>query len=82
MVIDVHFAYTRPATPGEAVELATRPGARVLAGGTDPVTWMRDDLVAPELVVDLEGLPELRAITVGGGELTIGALATFTDGGE
>ncbi len=79
MVIAVDFAYARPATLTEAVELAARPGARVLAGGTDLVGWMRDDLVAPDLVVDLKGIPELRAITVAGSGLTIGALATFTD---
>ncbi len=80
MTITVDFAYSKPDTLEQAVELLTEhPTARVLAGGTDLVPWLRDDLVRPDLVVDIKGLPELRTLTAGNGVLRIGAAVTFSD---
>jgi carbon-monoxide dehydrogenase medium subunit len=52
---------------------------RLLAGGTDLVAWLRDDVVAPDLVVDLKAIPDLHRISVDEGRATIGALVTFSD---
>jgi carbon-monoxide dehydrogenase medium subunit len=79
MVIAHDFDYARPASLDEALDLLARDGARVLAGGTDVVPWLRDDLVEPELLVDIKAIPDLAAITRDGDELTLGALVTFTD---
>lgn len=79
MVIAHDFEYARPASIDEALGLLAREGARVLAGGTDVVPWLRDDLVEPELLVDIKAIPRLAAIAGGEGELTLGALVTFTD---
>lgn len=76
------FAYARPATLYEAVALleAHGPDARVLAGGTDLIIRLRDGSVAPALVVDLKGIPELRvAIREAGGRVTISAGTVMTD---
>jgi carbon-monoxide dehydrogenase medium subunit len=74
------FAYVRADTLAEALEAlgARGPGARVLAGGTDMVAWLRDDLVAPDLLVDIKGVPGLDDVTVRDGALEIGALVSFT----
>jgi len=81
MVIAVDFAYTKPATLEDAVLSLSEhgPGARLLAGGTDLVPWMRDDVVIPELVVDLKAIPGLDEITRRDGTLHLGSLVTLTD---
>ena len=75
------FEYKRPATLVEATKyLAEHPGSvRVLAGGTDLVAWLRDDAVAPDLVVDIKNVPDLHDLTVEGDSLHIGSLVTFTE---
>ena len=80
-MIAKEFEYRRPATLGEATQLlADHPGTvRVLAGGTDLIAWLRDDAVAPDLVVDIKDIPDLRDIRLDGQSLHIGSLATFTD---
>jgi carbon-monoxide dehydrogenase medium subunit len=81
MVIAVDFAYAKPATLEDAVASLSDhgPGARLLAGGTDLVPWMRDDVVTPELVVDLKAIPGLDEITPWDGTLHLGSLVTLTD---
>src|SRR5690349_14062322 len=77
------FAYARPHTLAEAVDLLVRhrDEARVLAGGTDLVIRLRDGSYAPSIVVDVKGVPELapgvRATPDGG--LLIGATTTMTE---
>ena len=81
MVIANEFDYRRPATLAEATEiLANYSGSvHILAGGTDLVAWLRDDAVAPDLVVDIKNVPGLHDLTLDGDALHIGALVTFTD---
>lgn len=81
MTIATKFDYVRPETLEEAVSiLAIHPGeARVLAGGTDLVAWLRDELVAPNLLVDIKRIDGLREITEEEGAVSIGSLATFTE---
>lgn len=75
------FEYRRPTTLREATSyLAEHPGSvRVLAGGTDLVAWLRDDAIAPDLVVDIKEIPDLREIRRDGDTLHIGSLVTFTE---
>ncbi len=81
MVIANEFDYQRPATLAEATEiLANHSGSvRILAGGTDLVAWLRDDAIAPDLVVDIKNVPGLHDLRLDGDTLHIGALVTFTD---
>lgn len=81
MAIAHDFAYVRPASIDAAVkELAAAAGtARVLAGGTDVVPWLRDDLIEPELLVDIKAIPGLGSIGREGDTLELGALVTFSD---
>jgi len=74
------FEYVRPETLDEAVLALTGAGegAQVLAGGTDLVGWMRDELAAPGLLVDIKRVPGLADVFVRGDSLVIGALVTFT----
>lgn len=80
-MIAQEFEYQRPATIEEATRiLADHPGeVRVLAGGTDLVAWLRDDAVAPDLLVDIKHVPGLDTLSLEGDTLHLGALVTFTD---
>ena len=51
----------------------------MLAGGTDVVPWLRDDLIEPELLVDIKAIADLAQISVTDGRLILGALVTFSD---
>ena len=71
--------YARPATVDEAVSLlATHGGARPLAGGQTIVTVMKARAGAPDVLVDLADLHELRSIGFSSdGRLEIGAMVTY-----
>lgn len=81
MTLTRSFTYVKPGSLPEALALLAEHGrgAAVLAGGTDLVSWMRDDLVSPEVVVDVKGIPGLAGIALVNGTLRLGALATFSD---
>ncbi|MGH3136530.1 MAG: FAD binding domain-containing protein [Gaiellaceae bacterium] len=72
--------YARPTTVEEAVSLlATHDGARPLAGGQTIVNVMKARAAAPDVLVDLADLHELRAIGFSSdGLLEIGAMVTYT----
>jgi carbon-monoxide dehydrogenase medium subunit len=79
MVIAHDFEYLRPETVDDAVVALAGPGARVLAGGTDVVPWLRDDVIAPVRLVDIKAIPALREIARSENDLALGALVTFSD---
>jgi carbon-monoxide dehydrogenase medium subunit len=81
MTIAHDFAYLRPATLEDAVAALREhgPGARLLAGGTDLVPWLRDGAVHPEVVIDLKRIPGLREVEERDGNVVVGALVTFSD---
>ena len=72
--------YARPATVEEAVSvLAAHEGARALAGGQTLINVMKQRAAAPEVLVDLGELDELRGIGFSSdGMLEIGAMVTCT----
>ena len=81
MAIAHQFEYVKPASLREAVKTLARYGsrARILAGGTNLVSLIAEDIVKPETVVDIKGLPGLNKIEFKAGVLSIGALVTFSD---
>jgi carbon-monoxide dehydrogenase medium subunit len=81
MTIAQVFDYQRPETLDEALRiLADHHGdVRVLAGGTDLVAWLRDEAVAPDLLVDIKQIEDLDDIVDEGDAVSIGSLVTFTD---
>ncbi len=75
------FRTIRPDTLTEALEArAAAPEARFLAGGTDLVPNIRRGIVAPETVIDLNGIEEIRGIeTTDDGGYSIGAAVTLAE---
>ncbi|HEX9769744.1 MAG TPA: xanthine dehydrogenase family protein subunit M [Kiloniellales bacterium] len=76
--------YEAPETLGAAVTLLHGEAglARPLAGGTDLLVQLRAGTVAPDLVVDLKRIPEMRRITAENGGFRIGAAVTGAELGE
>ena len=72
------FAYAR-ADSTTAVVDALGDGTAVIAGGTELLNWFRLGIAAPDQVVDIGGLDDLRGIEERGAELRIGALATLNE---
>jgi aerobic carbon-monoxide dehydrogenase medium subunit len=70
------FAYAKPASLREALELLGQPGAKALAGGQSLIPSLNMRLSSPELLVDITGLPGLSEIKVSNGLVRIGALVT------
>src|SRR5712692_2098084 len=73
--------YARPESVDEAVRLlSSREDARALAGGQSLVNVMKTRVAAPELLVDLNRIPELREIsTAADGSLVVGAMVTYDE---
>jgi aerobic carbon-monoxide dehydrogenase medium subunit len=80
-VIPVGFDYQRPDSLDGALALLAEHGedAKVLAGGHSLLPVMKLRLAAPELVIDIGKLAELRYIRVDGDEVAIGAGARHHD---
>jgi xanthine dehydrogenase YagS FAD-binding subunit len=74
-----NFAYARPRSAQEALGLGAANTAAFIAGGTELLNWMRLGIAAPDLVVDIGRVPELRGIRRDGDLLRIGALATLAE---
>jgi aerobic carbon-monoxide dehydrogenase medium subunit len=77
-VIPGAFAYHSPKSLQEAIGLLADlgEGARPLAGGHSLIPMMKLRLAAPEHLVDLARIPDLKGIRADGGDIVIGAMTT------
>lgn len=75
------FEYASPANLDQAVRLLGNSwdDAAPLAGGTDLLSLMKDDIVAPKRLVNIKDIGALRGISVGKQGLRIGALTTIEE---
>ena len=73
--------YAKPTSVSDALSaLAAHDGARALAGGQTLINVMKARAASPDMLVDLNGLEELRGIELAGdGTLTIGAMTTYSE---
>ncbi|CAL1519864.1 xanthine dehydrogenase family protein subunit M [Chitinophaga sp. MM2321] len=73
------FTYTRPATLKAAIDaVAKNKDARFIAGGTNLLDLMKNGVMTPEKLVDINRLP-LRELQFSNNILHIGALALNSD---
>jgi xanthine dehydrogenase YagS FAD-binding subunit len=75
------FAYANPSSLSEAIELLPSEWGEteVLAGGTDLLARMKDDVSSPSRLVNIKGVDELRRIREEGGGYRIGSLVTLEE---
>ncbi|HBC91487.1 MAG TPA: xanthine dehydrogenase family protein subunit M [Pelotomaculum sp.] len=76
------FEYFAPDSIGEACQLLSQFGAKakLISGGTDVLVKMKNELLAPEVLVSIKNLEELKKIEyVPGKGVVIGARAKHND---
>lgn len=75
------FRYERPGSLDEALALLAEPEneAQPLAGGQSLMPMMNFRLAAPEILVDLDGIPGLDGIREDEDEIVIGAMTRYCD---
>jgi aerobic carbon-monoxide dehydrogenase medium subunit len=80
-MIPAAFAYARPTTVDEALQAVASGGedVKILAGGQSLIPVMRLRLAAPETVVDLAKVAELRGVREEDDAIVIGATTTHSD---
>ena len=70
------FSYQNPTALATAAAASKADGVKLLAGGQSLLAAMKMGLSAPETLVDLAAVAELRGIKVSGDAVTIGAMTT------
>jgi xanthine dehydrogenase YagS FAD-binding subunit len=74
------FEYASPTMLGQAVSLLAAPGSAPLAGGSDLLGLMKDDIETPGRLVNLKDIRDLRGIRLDPqAGLKIGALVTIDE---
>ncbi|GLY65164.1 FAD binding domain-containing protein [Amycolatopsis taiwanensis] len=80
-MIPAQFSYQRASTVDEALSLLAEHGeeAKLLAGGQSLLPLMKLRLAAPEVLVDVAPIDELRYVRLDGDDIAIGALSRHQD---
>src|SRR3989442_3768400 len=75
------FEYVSPNSRAQAVSLlGTAWGnTEILAGGTDLLALMKDDVVTPKRLVNIKDIKDLRRVSSSAQGLRIGSLTTLGD---
>ena len=75
------FEYLSPATTSQATGLlqATWGQTEILAGGTDLLALMKEDVLSPKRLVNIKQIKDLGGISAGAQGLRIGALTTLAE---
>lgn len=73
--------YLAPRTAEEALDQLARYGgdARLIAGGTDLMIWIRKRKYSPKALIDITGIEDFRRLEEGRGGLSIGAAVTHAE---
>jgi xanthine dehydrogenase YagS FAD-binding subunit len=76
----INFQYVRAATVAEAVSLkAANPTAKFIAGGTNLIDLMKENVERPPRLIDISRLPLKEVGETADGSVRIGALVPNTD---
>lgn len=73
------FEYLSPSNRTQAISLlgATWGNSEILAGGTDLLALMKDDVLSPKRVINIKEIKDLRGVSSNAQGLRIGALTTL-----
>jgi xanthine dehydrogenase YagS FAD-binding subunit len=76
----IDFQYTRAANIADAVrQISAHPDAKFIAGGTNLIDLMKDDVERPARLIDISRLPLNSVEETAAGGLRIGALVPNSD---
>ncbi|MER5913526.1 xanthine dehydrogenase family protein subunit M [Streptomyces sp. NPDC001982] len=73
------FTLERPGDPASARRLGSAPSAQYIAGGTDMMQLLVDEILRPEQLVALDGVLDDRIEVAPDGSLRLGAAAKMSD---
>ena len=74
----MNFDLIAPANVAEAVsQMLTNPGARYISGGTDLIPNLRRGIGAPDVLIGLDGIDELKIVDETDTHVVIGATVTL-----
>ena len=77
------FKFTGPTSPGAAIAAAAANShAKFLAGGTNLLDLMKEDVERPDELIHVSALPFTRierAVSINGNGVSIGGMASNTD---
>ncbi|PYX30271.1 MAG: molybdopterin dehydrogenase [Acidobacteria bacterium] len=75
------FEYLSPTSRTQAISLlgAAWGNSEILAGGTDLLALMKDDVLSPKRLVNIKDIKDLRGVSLNAQGLRIGALTTLGD---
>lgn len=75
------FELYQPANVEDALALLGEHGKKAwkIAGGNDSLSWFKDRVKRPEVVIDLNGIAEMKGIRETDAGIEIGALTTLTE---
>src|SRR5262245_58573032 len=73
------FAYQRAHSLSQALDVLRSPTTVVIAGATELLNWMKEGIVAPNNLLDINDLRELSNIQLDDTGLYIGSLARMSD---
>ena len=76
----INFEYARASDVADAVrQIAAHPTAKFVAGGTNLIDLMKEDVERPSRLIDISRLPLNKIEETAGGGLRIGALVPNSD---
>ena len=75
------FNYYSPKTLTEAIDLLSTYGteAKIMAGGTDLLIEIKEEVITPKYIIDLKRIADLNKIEYHKNNLSIGALVTIRE---
>ncbi len=73
------FAYAKAKSVDDAIKLLGQTDARLLAGGQSLMATLNMRLSQPKLLIDINGIGALTGISVGNGQVHIGALTRHVE---
>ncbi len=73
------FEYIAPHSINELCQVLQTTGGKIVAGGTDVLPQMRNSKQHPATLIDISHIADIRYICESDGEITIGALTTWSD---
>ena len=75
------FKFAQPQSLDQVTSLLSQEkvGYSLMAGGTDLLDEIKNKIIAPEVVIDLQSIPDLSAIKMDKNHVSIGAMTSVAD---
>lgn len=80
MAIINDFEYHKPKDINEVLLLLSKfkNNAKILAGGTDLIVYLKEEIIKTEHLIDVKGISELNKIKISADKIFLGSGVTFT----